>query len=272
MKPRISHAILSVITLTCMASATSAQMIDDFVDGGVVFNSSGEFHGAEGPSAALGGWRAFYYFNSHGTGTLNLDETAGTLKLTSTGLGQTSIGYGWRLSPSQNGLIAFTPNALNADFSDYSGLRFRIDQNGGHLRLQVALSTVIPGSSRASGTGMIMVSTQGASVYDLPFTSIPPTFNDGAVLSDVDFMHVTIWNGFVGETVSLDSIELIPNPQLLGDIDGDGDLDETDQLLFVGVLLGENTDAGHIARSDLNDDETADGSDIQAMIDAVMGG
>lgn len=267
-----TRAMLLTICLMSLPSAAPAQMIDDFVDGGVVFNSSGEYYGSEGPSAALGGWRAFYYSNTHGSGSMTIDESAGTMTLASNGLGQTSIGYGWRLAPSNNALIANTTNAMNADFSNYSGIRFRINENDvGRLRLQVSLTTVIPNSSRASATGMITVHTPGASVFDLPFSSIPPSYNGGAVLSDVDFMLVTVWNGYVGHTVSLDAIELIPNVPVLGDIDGDGDVDEADQLLFIGVLLGENEDPDHVSRSDLNGDESADAGDIQLMVSSLLG-
>ena len=56
------------------------------------------------------------------------------------------------------------------------------------------------------------------------------------------------------------------------DIDGDGDVDEADQALFVQVLLGIDTgDPLHVVRSDLNNDCSANGNDIQAFVIARLG-
>jgi len=56
-----------------------------------------------------------------------------------------------------------------------------------------------------------------------------------------------------------------------GDIDGDGDVDFVDLDLFVGVLVGTNTDPAHIARSDLNGSGVPDGIDIQLFVNAIAG-
>lgn len=53
-----------------------------------------------------------------------------------------------------------------------------------------------------------------------------------------------------------------PAPNSRGDIDADGDVDDVDVSLFVGVLLGNPLDPDHVGRSDLNDDGLADGRDI----------
>ncbi len=53
-----------------------------------------------------------------------------------------------------------------------------------------------------------------------------------------------------------------PAPTSRGDIDADGDVDETDLSLFVAVLVGTPLDDAHIERSDLNNDGLADGLDV----------
>ena len=58
---------------------------------------------------------------------------------------------------------------------------------------------------------------------------------------------------------------------LTGDIDADGDVDFVDRDLFVSVLLGVDQDAGHITRSDINADATADGLDVIGFVNAMLG-
>jgi hypothetical protein len=63
----------------------------------------------------------------------------------------------------------------------------------------------------------------------------------------------------------------IPAAALPGDIDGDGDVDEADQALFIQVLLGIDTgDPAHVTRSDLDGSGTADGLDIQLFVNARL--
>jgi alpha-amylase len=50
---------------------------------------------------------------------------------------------------------------------------------------------------------------------------------------------------------------------IAGDIDADGDVDATDEALFVDVLLGVNGDVNQMARSDLNHDGTPNALDVQ---------
>ncbi len=57
-----------------------------------------------------------------------------------------------------------------------------------------------------------------------------------------------------------------------GDIDGDGDVDFVDVDVFVDVLLGVDNDPAHVAASDLNGDDIADGGDIQMFASAILAG
>jgi hypothetical protein len=56
----------------------------------------------------------------------------------------------------------------------------------------------------------------------------------------------------------------------VGDLDGDGDVDDVDLDLFVPVLLG--TDSTLVARADMNGDSSADGRDIALFVDAFIRG
>lgn len=265
---RSTWTLSLIVCLAASITPIQGQLIDDFTDGGVVLNSTQNVVGYESTSAALGGWRAFSFFNSHQSGTLTLDENVGTFRIDSTGLGQVSIGWGWRVIPG--GLGGYANNQLNQDWTGYSGIRFHINQTMARLQLQAQLTTVIPNGSRSSSTPIITTTTTGSSIFDMPFSAFTSTFNGGAVLSDVDFVLVTMWNGFVGNTVAIDRIELIPIPEVPGDIDGDGDVDLIDADLFAAVLTDQDADPMHVARSDLNNDETVDGLDIQPMTAAVL--
>jgi hypothetical protein len=57
---------------------------------------------------------------------------------------------------------------------------------------------------------------------------------------------------------------------LVSDIDNDCDKDAIDIDLFVDVLLENDTDAGHMTRSDIDGSGTPDGLDIQPFIDAHL--
>ncbi|GMU33339.1 MAG: hypothetical protein HS101_01000 [Planctomycetia bacterium] len=265
---RFTWTLSLTICFGAFAAQTRGQLIDDFTDGGVVLNSTQEVMGYESPSAALGGWRAFSFINNYQSGTLTLDENVGTFRIDSTGLGQVNLGWGWRVTPG--GMVAISTNQLNQDWSGYSGIRFHISQSMTRLRLQARLATSVPGSSRSSGSPTFTITTTGASTFDIPFTSFLPTLGDGVVISNVDYVSVTLWNGFVGNTAAFDRIELIPNPEVPGDIDGDGDVDLIDADLFAAVLTDQDVDPMHVARSDLNNDESVDGLDIQPMTAALL--
>ncbi len=67
------------------------------------------------------------------------------------------------------------------------------------------------------------------------------------------------------------TIQFVVTPcNLLSDIDNDCDKDPIDVDLFVEVLIGEDTDPGHVARSDIDNSGTPDALDIQPFIDAHL--
>lgn len=74
-----------------------------------------------------------------------------------------------------------------------------------------------------------------------------------------------LWASAMSEGVVQIKIGLRP-----GDIDGDGFVNLIDANLFVGALLGTNTLAPQISRSDLNGDGKADGADTQLFVDLLL--
>lgn len=58
---------------------------------------------------------------------------------------------------------------------------------------------------------------------------------------------------------------------ILGDINQSGGVDGADLQLLIDVLLGIDTDAGHVARSDINGNTLADGDDVQAFVNLYPG-
>lgn len=92
--------------------------------------------------------------------------------------------------------------------------------------------------------------------------------------------------GFAGNTCAQDNCPSVPNPgqedcdgdgvgdacELLavGDIDADGDVDTDDLAGFIAVLTGTLFDSGPVGRADVNGDGSADGLDIQWIVDAFL--
>lgn len=66
-------------------------------------------------------------------------------------------------------------------------------------------------------------------------------------------------------TVSCSLVPFTP-----GDIDGDGDCDSEDLQVFIDVLIGLDSNAVHVAASDMNHDGIADGNDVPGFVVVLM--
>lgn len=57
---------------------------------------------------------------------------------------------------------------------------------------------------------------------------------------------------------------------LVGDCDGDGNVDMNDIPCFTDILLGVNTNLQQAARCDMNADDLQDGQDIEAFVQTIL--
>jgi len=93
-----------------------------------------------------------------------------------------------------------------------------------------------------------------------------PTLNltnvQGTDAGDYD---VVITNTCGIETSDPATLTIVPTPPA-GDVSGDCVLTGLDRTLFVDVLVGTDSDAGHVLRSDLNNSGIADGDDIPLFV------
>lgn len=82
-----------------------------------------------------------------------------------------------------------------------------------------------------------------------------------------------LWNGNGKCPPEVMATLTVPiNLVIAGDINDDGHVDATDTMLFSAVLVGNDTDAGHVARSDINNDSSADGLDVPEFVAALLAG
>jgi hypothetical protein len=76
-------------------------------------------------------------------------------------------------------------------------------------------------------------------------------------------------NTIVTNTANLTVDELPPSP-IPGDIDLDNTVDMNDMEILVNVLVGVDTDAGHVSRANVNGSGCADGLDIETFTDLLL--
>lgn len=73
-----------------------------------------------------------------------------------------------------------------------------------------------------------------------------------------------------GIEVDFDDVHLTRECAVGGDIDNNATLDATDVMLFTNVLIGSDTDAMHVARSDLDCSGTVNGLDVAVMVTRLL--
>ncbi len=82
--------------------------------------------------------------------------------------------------------------------------------------------------------------------------------------------HGIIDDGGIPQFTADATFDFALDISILGDVDAYGDADFFDLEALVAVLLGMPLDPAHVARADLNGDGTANGSDVQLMVDALL--
>ena len=76
-----------------------------------------------------------------------------------------------------------------------------------------------------------------------------------------DFAHAAQWEHF----------HILKN-YLLGDVNGDGDLDVADVTLLISYILGENPNPFHLELANIIDDGVIDVTDVSALINMILSG
>lgn len=114
--------------------------------------------------------------------------------------------------------------------------------------------------------GATTVTTDGAGNAAFSAT-LPVGVSDGSVITATTTQIAT---GSTSEFSACVTAIVVPNP--VGDIDGDGDVDEIDIEMFVAVLLGHDTNAARVTGCDQNQDGAANGADAQAFVNALLDG
>ena len=76
-----------------------------------------------------------------------------------------------------------------------------------------------------------------------------------------DFAHAAQWEHF----------HILKN-YLLGDVNGDGNLDVADVTLLISYILGENPNPFHLELANIIDDSVTDVTDVSALINMILSG
>ncbi len=82
--------------------------------------------------------------------------------------------------------------------------------------------------------------------------------------------HTLAVAGYAGDNNFITILRRCGIPDVLGDIDSDGDIDTDDAAALAAVLVGTPQNGNHVDRSDLNDDGIADGRDIALFVNLIL--
>lgn len=167
--------------------------------------------------------------------------------------GITSAYVDLMLPPTAAALISINHNGIFTVFPSGAEDEGQIDELGGsHLNADAGASPIW---SRVATVRLFADANRPVKVFSLaPSATGVAAYGRGGVS----------WNAIDLDTISIGT----PG---LGDLDADGDVDQADMPLFINVLLGTNTNPGHIARSDMNADATANGGDISGFVAELTG-
>jgi len=256
---RIIASLLGLVVAPVTLAGETVVSFDAFEDGGVAIFSNNDFLGSESPSSAIGGHRAFSFVNFSGTGTLTLDDTEQSLGLVSDGLGQTTIGYGYRLSdPPNGGLVGTTLTAMDADLSSYEILRFHVVENNVAHRpvgFEITFFTFLGPQGVAMSTADTDTPDGFIGAFEVPMTDIVGE----ADIADVDYILITVRSRFVDQDWKIGPIELVDTDAPLicaGDCDDSGTVDFNDLIAMLFVFdtdTGDGCDADGSGNVDFND-------------------
>lgn len=116
--------------------------------------------------------------------------------------------------------------------------------------------------------GTIDLAVEFGGVPDTIYLAFAPyaTADGGALVSASQVPASINGNG------TLDAAEYVAFPTFRrGDVTSDWRVDLADVPGFVAVLLGTDTQAGHVRAADVNGDSNADGGDVQPFLDKIVG-
>jgi hypothetical protein len=160
--------------------------------------------------------------------------------------------------------LIFQPQAVSVLSINHQGL-FTVFPSGSTVGAQI---DELGGSILSAGTGVEPLWSRVASVRvfvgeapPLTVFRLQPSATGVAAYSrgEIEWPEVVLGEFTYGQAG-------------LGDVNADGFVDVQDVSVFVGVLMGTDSDPGHAGRADMNGDALNDGLDIQLFVEALLGG
>ena len=121
----------------------------------------------------------------------------------------------------------------------------------------------------------MMMTSQAASYETLTFVktdgSAVAFSTSGLVITYDDYAHAIVANDETSDTLALAELDYMYFTGVVGDVNGDGEINIADINIIISIVLGGTADDDVLTRADVNSDGEVNIADINAVIALILG-